>query len=166
MTPQQKYQQKCREQGKCPCSRIVQPGYSRCPICRERRKNEPKERRKLGLCISCPEPIYNNRAQCFAHLIKQCAATNLGSSQHGEFLADLLLTQNEACIYCQTHIEITVNAELDHIKPVSKYPDLKHNLDNVQWLCTTCNQAKRNMNHNEFITWASKLVISLGLVQT
>lgn len=36
------------------------------------------------------------------------------------------------------------NIEIDHIKPVSRYPELEFALDNVQFLCRSCNASKGN----------------------
>jgi hypothetical protein len=40
--------------------------------------------------------------------------------------------------------------ELDHIKPVSKYPELFLCEDNMQILCKPCNQEKSNRNENDY----------------
>lgn len=41
---------------------------------------------------------------------------------------------------------------LDHIKPVSKYPEQYLNKDNMQILCEVCNLEKSNKNENDYRT--------------
>jgi len=46
----------------------------------------------------------------------------------------------EECMKCKD----TMFLEIDHIKPSSKYPELEYALDNVQFLCRSCNASKGN----------------------
>ena len=59
-------------------------------------------------------------------------------------LLDLMDKQDNKCVVCMVDITITT-AHLDHIIPLSK--DGKHTLDNIQWLCPTCNCSKGNKMH-------------------
>ena len=43
--------------------------------------------------------------------------------------------------------------ELDHIRPVSKHPELFLCEDNMQILCKTCNREKSNKNENDYRGW-------------
>ena len=63
-------------------------------------------------------------------------------------LQEILNLQNNKCFYCQCKISHVVgNIHLDHIIQVSKGGT--HSLDNIQWLCATCNLSK----HNKIITY-------------
>ncbi len=50
--------------------------------------------------------------------------------------------QGHKCVYCACNLDYKRNraVHLDHIKPLSKGGT--HTLDNVQWLCSICNQHK------------------------
>lgn len=47
-----------------------------------------------------------------------------------------------ACECCGTSGTPENPLEMDHIKPVSKYPELRCKLDNIQILCLVCNRGK------------------------
>ncbi|MCH7696168.1 MAG: HNH endonuclease [Proteobacteria bacterium] len=38
---------------------------------------------------------------------------------------------------------------MDHIKPVSKYPELARDLNNLQVLCEDCNVSKGNQHEDD-----------------
>jgi len=59
-----------------------------------------------------------------------------------ESLDKLLEAQNYKCNLCQKNIVPRGDRHLDHIIPISKGG--KHILDNVQWLCVSCNVKKYN----------------------
>ena len=61
-------------------------------------------------------------------------------------LQELLEEQKYKCKYCETKIHHKLrNIHLDHIHPLSKGGT--HSLDNVQWLCATCNLTKSDKLH-------------------
>ena len=43
------------------------------------------------------------------------------------------------------------NMSLDHIKPTSVYPDLKNDINNVQWVTKWVNVAKWNLDMDDFV---------------
>lgn len=163
MTPQQRYQERCKIAGLCPCSRRLDSGYYRCSICRAQRKENNRKRKLQKLCLSCAKPVYLDKLACFDHCLKGYASNSLGSSDYAWHLAQLFLDQSGKCKYCQTVLEISVNAEIDHIQPISRFPKLQFDPNNVQWLCQKCNQAKWNMTESEFFEWATSLRISSRL---
>ncbi len=58
-------------------------------------------------------------------------------------LKEMLEAQNYKCNFCKCEIHHGLgNIHLDHIIPLSKGG--KHSVDNVQWLCATCNMKKGN----------------------
>lgn len=61
------------------------------------------------------------------------------------------LEQGSKCSCCHTE-----NGELhaDHIKPISKFPELKLSLDNIQILCKKCNLGKSNLDKTN---WKKKI---------
>lgn len=50
------------------------------------------------------------------------------------------------------------NIQIDHIYPVSYYPELRYEISNLQPLCIECNKTKSNINNDRFITkqWNDK----------
>jgi len=54
--------------------------------------------------------------------------------------------QGNLCAYCATCLD-DVTPHLDHKQPISKGGT--HTRDNVQWLCSVCNVAKRDTPHDE-----------------
>jgi len=63
----------------------------------------------------------------------------------------------EKCGKCGAIPKHGLSLTIDHIKPVSKYPELSLDIDNLQVLCWPCNQQKSNKNeidyrsHNEVV---------------
>lgn len=47
-----------------------------------------------------------------------------------------------SCAACSSTIKWTKRIHIDHIKPRSKYPELRYLISNLQILCDRCNRAK------------------------
>lgn len=62
----------------------------------------------------------------------------------------VFLRDGEVCAKCGTAPSPGISLTVDHIKPVSLYPDLFYNLDNLQVLCWKCNQEKSNRNSIDY----------------
>lgn len=54
------------------------------------------------------------------------------------------------CACCGLTRKDNVKLHVDHIKPVSKYPLLKYDLDNLQVLCEKCNIGKSNLYEDDW----------------
>lgn len=50
--------------------------------------------------------------------------------------------QNHKCAQCDFIAPTPKHLEIDHIKPISRYPQLAINTKNLQLLCRPCNQSK------------------------
>lgn len=59
---------------------------------------------------------------------------------------DTLKYYGAVCMLCHATEDIVV----DHIKPASKYPDLRLDPNNVQVLCGSCNRGKSNDDETDF----------------
>lgn len=59
---------------------------------------------------------------------------------------EALKTYGRKCMVCGSvpHPENKVRIHVDHIKPISKFPELKLSFDNLQILCEDCNLGKSN----------------------
>ena len=56
---------------------------------------------------------------------------------------EILLKQNNKCVYCSLDITNRDSRHLDHIHPISKW--WPHSINNVQWLCCRCNLKKSDL---------------------
>lgn len=64
---------------------------------------------------------------------------------------EVIKRDNYQCIWCESKENLTV----DHIKPFSKYPELRTNIDNGRTLCRSC--------HLKTPTWGGKVHKTLSL---
>lgn len=62
----------------------------------------------------------------------------------------VFLRDGEVCAKCGTKSAKNNWLEIDHIKPVSKYPDLAMDIDNLQVLCRNCNRLKSNIDETDY----------------
>lgn len=60
-----------------------------------------------------------------------------------------LLQYGRKCLCCGA-LPKTTELHVDHIKPISRYPDLALQLDNLQILCSQCNLGKSNKDETDF----------------
>ncbi len=63
---------------------------------------------------------------------------------------DVFQRDGEKCGKCGATPEKGLSLTIDHIKPVSKYPELAMDVNNLQVLCWECNQTKSNLNCNDY----------------
>jgi 5-methylcytosine-specific restriction endonuclease McrA len=54
------------------------------------------------------------------------------------------------CMRCKVNPSLARDAHVDHIKPKSKYPDLKYDKSNLQILCKKCNFEKGNVSETDY----------------
>ena len=106
-----------------------------------------------GLCIefSCNDPIYFSSKLCEVHYYKKAAFSRVGSSDHWNALKDKAYEQNMLCAISGEDLIPGENMSLDHIKPTSVYPDLKNDINNVQWVTKWVNVAKWNLDMDDFV---------------
>jgi len=70
----------------------------------------------------------------------------LQSWQWKKLRYEVLKHYKKECMLCGAQEKLVV----DHIKPISKYPDLRLNFDNLQILCNDCNQGKSNDDETDW----------------
>lgn len=56
----------------------------------------------------------------------------------------VLKKYGSSCMLCNVSAKSGVQIHVDHIKPRSLYPELAFNFDNLQVLCSMCNEGKSN----------------------
>lgn len=128
--------------------------------CRESDKRRRKERQSKGLCAKCDSPQLSNVVVCEKHYLMRIGRDRLGRStvEVAKILKDKLAAQNFQCPYTHEKLVLGTNTELDHILPVSRYPDRAEDLDNVEWVSSSINKAKHNCTKDEFIELCRKVV--------
>ncbi len=62
----------------------------------------------------------------------------------------LALKNSGGCNCCGATAAQGALLHVDHIKPISKYPELKLSLDNVQVLCEDCNVGKGSWDETDW----------------
>jgi 5-methylcytosine-specific restriction endonuclease McrA len=69
-----------------------------------------------------------------------------------EGLRDKLIAQNYRCAYTGKALILGVNASVDHILPVARFPQLISDLHNIEWVDLQVNQMKRDLTRDEFLS--------------
>jgi hypothetical protein len=54
------------------------------------------------------------------------------------------------CMCCGRSPKDNITIHVDHIKPKSKFPNLKYDINNLQILCHECNEAKSNIDQTDW----------------
>ena len=62
----------------------------------------------------------------------------------------VFIRDGERCAKCGAKHSYNNWLEIDHIKPVSKYPTLGMDIDNLQVLCRNCNRLKSNIDETDY----------------
>lgn len=81
----------------------------------------------------------------------------------GEALRQKMVDQDFACPYTGERLVLGVNASLDHIMPVARYPELARNPANVEWVDQTVNFLKRDRTPDEFLGIVGAIAHHRGL---
>ena len=63
---------------------------------------------------------------------------------------ETLVKYNARCLLCGATPDDGIRVDVDHVKPVSKYPELVNDPDNLQVLCEACNSGKSNRTEDDF----------------
>lgn len=116
--------------------------------------------KESGLCTCCSKkrlPTSNNF--CEEHFFRNASSQAFGTTKHWKFLQELLIKQNYQCAYSGMFLVPGTTASLDHKKPQSKYPELKNDLNNVQWVDWGINQMKRSYEEKEFLDLCKLITI-------
>ena len=118
---------------------------------KQNRHEWEKNNKSKGLCSKCTNKSLNNNCLCEKHWYKKVLLSNLGSTKHWQFLKNLAIKQNCKCIYTDELLVPGKNMSLDHIIPVKQKPELKYDINNVQWITKQMNQIKNELSHEQFI---------------
>jgi len=116
------------------------------------------KQKALGLCIVCPDKKLPDAALCEMHYFKRMAYHQLGQSKFWRKLKKKLKTQNYRCYLTGEILVLGLNASLDHIEPVSEFPELAHVIENVAWCTKIANRVKRNLSRGHFVRFCRAVV--------
>lgn len=121
------------------------------------------ERIAAGLCFRCGrEPIATRHRRiqaqtkgrqplCRSCYIKVAANTALGSDLLAPLLEAKLEAQGGRCPYTGEILILGMNDSIDHILPISRFPELAGDINNVEWVSLSTNIMKRHLTKEEFL---------------
>lgn len=76
--------------------------------------------------------------------------TDYYNKEYREARLRVFLRDGEVCAKCGVTPGGGISLTIDHIKPVSKHPDLFLEINNMQVLCWPCNQKKSNKHSTDY----------------
>ena len=153
---------KCKELGLCRCcGKPSRPSLCFCQDCSTRKGLQLKQReitrREEGFCMRCGKlpPLKSNASKkrpfCEDCYIKNLSGTTLKTPKHWKLLKEKLKEQAYVCVYSGKPLVLGENASLDHIFPVSRFPEKISEPTNIQWVDLKVNHIKRDLTHEEFM---------------
>lgn len=95
---------------------------------------------------------------CERCYFKKTSTDCLKTARHAELLGQKLKTQKYRCAYTGEKIVLGLNDSLDHILPISKFPELRHDPENTEWVTRKVNCMKWDSTRDEFIATAYAVV--------
>lgn len=126
--------------------------------CNLKRKRLEVASKLSGKCIKCKDyAIENTYSFCEKHFLKYVSLRHSGTATNWKYLKQLLESQNNKCFYSGIDLILGQNASIDHIKSKSKYPELKHDINNLQWVDIKVNLMKRESNEDYFLELIDKI---------
>lgn len=138
------------QNGLCPsCFKQNNANTKYCNVCIDQQRKKQLYFTNQGLCKRCRKLPLINKTLCIDCYYKEIRINGKYDKNKAGFLKNLLIQQNYTCPYSGKKL-YPGNMSLDHILPVSKYPMLANDLNNLQWVAIEVNTAKNNMTENEF----------------
>jgi hypothetical protein len=130
-------------------------GFKCCRACVDIRRKTTELRhsrlKDLGLCTLCGKnKSLENIIWCSDCHLKNCSLNNLGSKTFYKDLLQILEKQKYICPYTGDKIIIGTNDSIDHILPSGKFPELKREIKNLQWVSRDVNKMKWDHTEEEF----------------
>lgn len=169
------------EKGLCIlCDNKPEHGLRWCIDCKAKESERSKQKRLKaaadGKCESCPNKAMQltraagqNRlggqyvegrsqstycAQCY---LKSRAFDLLGSRRHWEVLVEKLEACRWRCPYTGETLVLGDNLSFDHIDPISRFPERKHDPNNIEPVSWQVNVMKRDLTKQEFLALIERI---------
>jgi hypothetical protein len=134
-----------------------------------RSKLKSERRKAAGVCHNCNNPQAFGSISCENHWFGARATQRLGLGKNaiarGQALKQILVDQDYRCAYTGRPLICGSNASIEHKMPVSKRPDLKSDLNNIEWLDVTVNRMKTDMTREEFLETCALIAERAGIVK-
>lgn len=122
------------------CRDIKEKGCWKCPYCRK--KNPLAEGRAV---------IEQIKAEAREEMRNTQGRRDIHNASTWNKLRYLILKRDGGrCCLCGRSAADGVKLHVDHIKPVSIYPDLYYDPDNLQTLCEECNLGKSDLDDTDW----------------
>ena len=158
-----------RSKGLCPlCKNPARKKMVYCQPCADRIKiaSDKAKRRNVenGICPNCgknpvlPSMKGKNWSFCERCYFKKTSVDCLKTAKHAELIGQKLRHQNRRCAYTDEEIILGLNDSLDHILPISRFPELARDPTNVEWVTRKVNCMKWDSTRDEFIATAYAVV--------
>ena len=123
-------------------------------------RNQQKDK---GLCRVCKNPHLPNSTLCEEHYFCDASRRHLGTSTRWKELKGLWESQNHKCAYSGRILTLGLDDGIDHIKPLSKHPELLNNIDNLQYIHRKINFFKQDFEEKEFLDFVRDIKNNLNL---
>lgn len=119
-----------------------------------------KKRVSEGKCCCCDvERMSTSNCFCEVHYLKELSYRYLKTRLNDQLLLDKLKAQNYKCVYTGETLILGLNDSIDHIKPASKYPELKSDINNLQWVLRDVNFMKQSLSEDRFLELVEMIYI-------
>lgn len=159
-------EQRATERDKClDCQQALPEAWThrRCVECMAKRRDYENERNRKraqisGQCMKCSKPaLITTGVICATCYFKQVAIMSMYKYSLWPALKVLWEQQKGHCAYTGVPLQLGVDAALDHKYPCNRFPELRADLSNVQWVHKAVNDMKHTFTHEEFLTILSCL---------
>jgi hypothetical protein len=144
-----------REKGSTHCEKCLQ-------VMRARARVMHRTRKEQGLCRYCgdlgtvrfcgPRAKSGRDRACDACYFKSASRRALGDSKYWRSLRQKWVDQDGRCGYTGIKLKMGETASIDHVYPVSRYPELAKDKNNLEWVHDKVNIYKQDLSKLEFIS--------------
>lgn len=149
------------------CGIEIEEGIAGVFCSKHREKNRRNTRDRIqkyrddGLCEKCGKNervTITKTSLCEECWLKNCALRFLGDRSKWIDLKSLYESQNGLCAYSGLPITLGVDASLDHILPVSRFPVDKPDISQFKWANTQVNYMKNIYTVDEWTSIMRKIL--------
>jgi CRISPR/Cas system Type II protein with McrA/HNH and RuvC-like nuclease domain len=123
-------------------------------------RNRQKEKNK---CRVCKNDKLKNSAFCEKHYFAELAQRHLGTSTRWIELKELWDKQKGKCAYSGRQLTLGLDTNVDHIKPLSKHPELLNDISNLQYIHKQLNFFKQDLEEYDFLKFVQDVKNNMNL---
>lgn len=156
-------------EGRCRCGVEVNGGMY-CEECKAKRHANEKCRRlrrcEEGKCTYCGNAAMTSKRSvrdsgfatcCWSCMLKVLAHNLLGSGKKWPILVEKLEACGWKCSYTGETLVPGDNLSFDHMDPASRFPDKRHDPNNIEPVSLQVNLMKRDLTKEEFLATVKKI---------